>query len=205
MFDAIRILVDKKPDIDQDKWIRLIESRRERMSRHFDSSTLHELGQELWMVSDPSNWFHHQLRKDVSEVQGEGFSIKTQGIFQFQNPWNEEAGEEVSDINSGIMVIKGVRRAWGLTRSNQWVLVEVEFVRDFAGGYKGREKATSVSVVQMELSEILKKTKFPPKKIYDRLEEIIKSWYETRERSYHEMKRLFEDMRVENSILGLFR
>lgn len=196
---SIEIFARQHP-LTSDDWIQLVENRRELIKPHLDSFSLPTLGSleclkiEHWMG---------KLGHETKTSGDERFSLKTQGIF-FLQPHNaierfihtEHRGEP-----GNILPSDGTKKAWGLTRSGQWIICTIGFVG--SSGYKGRgrEVATGIGIVEADVPAILAETKTSPTEIWRALGQAIKEFAEHRRRLYSQAQSLANMIEVDELLL----
>jgi|GEM_PF-2540718 len=200
---GLKILI-RKNKLNDKEWLDLIEARRQLILPHLDSFTLPELASVPCLRSEIS--FTHELRFDKPTLTGDNrFSLKIQGIFRKQ-PYSaikriSNSGYQASP--GGVSCPDGTMLVWGLTRSGLWILVTIDFVGE--AGYKDRgyERATTVEIVESDLSTIVAKTKEEPWQMWNELGRAIKGWRERRKSLYHEALALAQMVETEELALSL--
>lgn len=196
---SLEILVRQHPLTDDD-WIQLIEGRRELIKPHLDAFTLPTLGAlkclkiEHWL-NDLGHW--------KATDGDERFSIQTQGLF-FLQPHSAmvyNLNREHRCMPGDALPGTGIKKAWGLTRSGQWVIVTIGFVR--SSGYKGRgrEDVTDVCVDESDVPAILAETKTPAKEVWQALGQAVKNLAEQRKRLYVQARTLANMVDVDELLL----
>lgn len=197
---AMKILV-RDSQFNYGEWPALLESRRVLAKQLLSSGDLPTLGE---LVCLRHEWFRHSISTDFSlnfntavEVLG------TKGIFKIQ-PW--ESFEYVPNSGyqpglGGLQCRDGLKRAWGLTSSNEWVVVEIRFVGQ--SGYKGRgyERAVEVKIIKVDLGEMLAQTIVNPRAVWDALGEAIRVWEKHRRDLYESAANIAKIAEAEDSML----
>ena len=187
--NGLKMLVRKSNPTDEG-WFGLKEPRHELIKPYLDSFTLPELGSLECLRNENSA---HSLNSDnPAMIANDGLSLRTQGIFH--GHWLEE-GEE--GWPNG-------RLAWGLTRSNLWILAMISLVRE--PGYKNRgygyERAGIVTIVTSDLRTIMAKIK-QPEKIWKGLGKTIRNWAERSKSRYEQAVHLAHIAEIEEQVLEL--
>lgn len=195
--EGLRVFV-RKDQLSDEEWFGLIEARRELIKPHLDSFTFPELS--LLECMRYESGFTH-LGMDVSTSTGdERFSLKTQGIF-FRQPW--DAVERIPGTGCVRGYPNGTMRVWGLTRSAMWVLVTICFVGELGYKERGRERASSVNIVEADLTTIIAETKWGPQRMWEELGKIIKGFAERRRALYDNALGLARLVQIEELALSL--
>lgn len=198
--DGLEIMFDKIA-LDNEDWMRLIEVRQSFIKPHLNNFTLKELGSISCLARES---FTHSIAIDGPKLIGnEKFSLKTQGIFHFQqyskrkivpNTGGYDTRRDVCYPSDGTIII------WGLTRADQWVTAAVNYIGK--DGYKGRgyEKAISVDIQETDLKSLIFITQEEPKKIWKALGESIKEWARAREILYNQALNLVKIIELEETV-----
>ena len=194
--ETMEMLVRKMPLTEGD-WLRLLEARRALLAPYLDIFTLPELGRLKCLIAVEGRPCELGVSRPV--VTPEGYSLQTQGVFGSQ-PWDQK--EETRDEKTGL-VLGGIKRVWGLGRSNRWLIVRIEYVYE-PGGHGWRDqRATKVEIRKAELAGVVAETGVNPREIWEELGKIATLWVERQTRLHQMAREVAVRVDFENELLDL--
>lgn len=183
------LLMEKK--LSHEQWLNIVESRRAVIARCLDMFTLQTLEQLACLSS--GNGSCHELRRDNPTIIDESGTLagRRQGIFA-GTPFARTASENTC-------------RTFGLSRRNDWLLIEIEFSKqpDFFPVLGDYEKAVSVRVTKSDLPTILSQVDIIPWDVLEFFRVVVNGWVQARKSSYETICKIAEHIDKEDAMLSL--
>lgn len=190
--DGIRMLTERGP-MHPVLWHNLIEARRALIKPYLDTFTLPDLGSLRCLKNeadspDPSL---HTLAADnpIIGLTGEPFSLKTQGIFRQAQP-------KIAKFPDNI------KRIWGLARSGEWLLAEVEIEKDIVNNVN-YERALRVKIYEQTLEVIMFGLGVSYTDMWYELNESVRGWLRLRKKMYEDILEISRIIETEELLLSL--
>lgn len=187
-------------ELSYEQTIDILEHRRAAIARCLDTFTAQTLGQLTCL--DSGNGFCHEVARDSPDVTDEPFSLKTQGVFA-GTPF---ARRKFTDIDGHLEI--NVYTTFGVARSGEWLLIEIEFANDVIGqqlfSNKTYERALSVHVSKSDVLTILETMELSPLHLWAFFKMIVEDWVSARKRLYENALKVTEYMREEDALFSLF-
>lgn len=228
--EGLHILARRNALAEKD-WFNLLEARRTLLEPHLREMTLKTLG-DLMVVREhqygrllrKGGMEEKFIRKDLplSWVEStpivEGvFSLDTRGIFP-----NDEVyfgGHFHWDFiraSKQIAAVGEVLKFWGLTRNNQWILVELPITYLMVTYHRipgtllkerteQRSKVEKVTVRESTPQEICQFCKVTPQWIWQRLGDVVRKWVKHRRQLLSNVEQLADVIRHEETMLEIIK
>jgi len=175
-------------------FLEILEERRILLKKYLGKITLKELGAMEYLKRRDSSL--HPLNYDKPILVGDGFSMKTQGLF---SKYTVNQGSDNTLIT------------WGLTRQGKWALIKIDFELDPPSipeknmGRKDYERATKIVVKECPIEDIIKNGPCSALEILREMENILSLLVEARLKVYEEAKELHTAVKGENKILTMMK
>jgi len=227
---GLRILA-RRNALTEEEWFNLLEARRAFLEPHLRDMTLKSLG-ELKIVGDdlnkcpdgrplrkggmeekftrsgfPMNWVEWE-----PDVEGD-FSLNTRGIFPDDEVYyhGHFHWEHIFGPNGEVPAKGLITWFWGLTRNNQWILVEypIKYLMVTYPQVPGtlikehterRARVEKVIVRESTPSEICQICEVTPEWIWQRLGNVVREWVEHRLKVLSDAERLLKVIEQEEEM-----
>ncbi|MDD5068826.1 MAG: hypothetical protein PHS53_03895 [Candidatus Pacebacteria bacterium] len=168
------------------RFLSLLDELRNNMKPYLDTVSLAKLS-EFKCLKDYV-WEREVGRSVITGYEDGKSTADIQGIFG--------KGEKISipdtghRYSSGTYLCNGTIPIWGLSRSGDWLLVNVSIVG--AAGYKNRgtEVVQAVRVDRVNITDLVKGVRLDPIQIWNQLVRTTQEWAESRERLWKTMLEL---------------